>query len=205
VRPKIADKHFAHRSSKDTFKALNNTFSAPTIPLTPLPDELLRILEAFVERHHDIEDNDSQRLHDELLTIYQRHVAVNPDKHDAFVSVLRQLRPAIKGESRLNEWWNLVIRPTIDAIGHKRDSIEEAREFLLGILVFDTEEDKTGEKARLCATFTKKLLDAYLWRTRVPTADTDTVSVEDEFIAHELEMVLVAFGRKKPKVRITAL
>lgn len=129
----------------------------------------------------------------------------SPDKHDAFVSVLRQLRPAITAESRLNEWWDLVIRPTIDAIGHRRDAIEDARGFLLGVMVFDAEDDKSGASARLSASFTQKLLDAYLWRTRVSTEDGNLASPEDEFVAHELETVLVAYGRKKPKVNVASV
>jgi len=110
------------------------------------------------------------------------------------------LQPVLRGEKRLDEWWGLVIRPTIDAVGHKRDEIEDAREFLLGILVFDVEDDVTGEKAAVSAQFTKKLLGAYLARTRLPSFE-DMVSPEDEFLAHELEGILVAFGRKNPKVR----
>jgi hypothetical protein len=109
------------------------------------------------------------------------------------------MRPVIRGEQRLDTWWNLLIRPTIDSCGPRRDSIEEAREFLLRVLVFDAEEDTTGEMAAVSATFTRKLLECYLVRTKIPSGD-DVVSPEDEFIAQELEGILVAFGRKKPKV-----
>jgi hypothetical protein len=72
---------------------------------------------------------------------------------------------------------------------------------LLGIMVFDQDEDSTGEKAELSRQFTKRLMDAYLVRSKIPTSEGEVVSPEDEFIAQELEGILVAFGRKKPQVR----
>jgi hypothetical protein len=68
------------------------------------------------------------------------------------------------------------------------------------ILIYDAEADKDGEHARLSKLFTKRILDAYLARTNVPLSAEDTISPENELIAHELEAVLVAFGRKMPRV-----
>jgi hypothetical protein len=187
-----------HRTLKDTVKAIQSSFAGNA---HPLPDELQQTIEVFLDRHHNIEDGDSQRLHEELLSIHSKYVASNPELHGLFVHILRQLRPAIRGERRLEEWWTLVIRPTVDAVGHKRHHIEDAREFLLGIMVFDQDEDSTGEHAELSRQFTKRLMDAYLVRSKIPTSEGEVVSPEDEFIAQELEGILVAFGRKKPQVR----
>ncbi|KAF2103324.1 hypothetical protein NA57DRAFT_52850 [Rhizodiscina lignyota] len=191
-------------SLKDVVKLLNKTFAEPRVPL-PLPDEIIHTIETYLESHSTIDDHDSQRLQDELLNVYQKYVPDALEKHGAFVNVLRHLRPVITGEKRLEEWWTLVIRPTIDAVGHKRDTIEDAREFLLGILVFDEDEDPTGEHARISAHFTQRLIDAYLARTRIPFSDGAVISPEDDFIAHELETVLVTFGRRKPKEFLLAV
>jgi hypothetical protein len=182
---------------KDTLKAIHSAFYTES---HPLPDELQQTIEVFLDRHQHIEEGDSQRLHEELLSIHTKYVANNPDLHGQFVHILRQLRPAILGVKRLEEWWSLVIRPTVDAIGHKRDTIEDAREFLLGILVFDADEDPSREKASLSIHFTRRLMDAYLVRSKIPTGEGEVVSPEDEFIAQELEGILVAFGKKKPQV-----
>ena len=184
-------------SLRDTTRALQHSF----VSSAPLPEELQLTVEAFLEKHPSIDDNDAQRLHDELVTIYNKNVAGFPGKHAPFVAVLRQLRPAIKSQDQLSEWWDLVIRPTIDSVGHKRDTVEDAKEFILSILVFDTDEDHSGYAARLSAHFLQRLLDAYLVRTRIPTRDGPAASPEDDFVAHEIEAVLIAFGRKKPKVR----
>jgi hypothetical protein len=190
------------RSMRETVKALNTTFSAPTVPC-PLPDELRTTIENFLERYDQIDDHDSQRFHEDLHTLYQRQVAASPEKHGAFLAVLRLLRPAIIGESRLTAWWNLVLKPTIDGTGHKRQAIEDAGDIVQSILVYDAEADKDGQHARLSTLFTKRILDAYLARTNVPLSAEDTISPENEVLAQQLEDVLVAFGRKMPKVRLS--
>ncbi|EAT83694.2 hypothetical protein SNOG_08526 [Parastagonospora nodorum SN15] len=184
---------------RETVRALNTTFAAPNVP-SPLPDDLCATIENFLERYDSIDDHDSQRFHEDLHTLYQRQVAPSPEKHGTFLAVLRCVRPAIIGEARLTTWWSLVLKPTIDAPGHKRQELEDAREFVLSILVYDTESDKDGEHARLSKLFTKRILDAYLARTNVPLVTQDAISPGNELLAQELESVLVAFGRKMPKV-----
>ena len=180
-------------------KALNATFSTASV-LRPLPDELQATIENYLDKHAKIDDNDSQRLHEELLTLFYKHVATDPEKRAPFVRSLRHLRPALTGEARLLEWWELVVRPSIDAIGQKKSIIEEAKEFLLSILVYDVEENDAEDKARLSNKLLAIVIGIYLDRARMPTADGISTSPEDEYIAHDLESILVAFGRKKPKV-----
>jgi hypothetical protein len=181
-------------------KAVQSAFANDAAPTIPLPDELQQTIEAFLDLQQNIDDHDSQRLHDELILIRNRSSNTSPERLGAFVHVLRLLRPAIRGEKRLGEWWTTVIKPIVDSVGHKRDTIEDAREFLLGILVFDADDDTTGENCSLSAQFTRRVLEAYLVRTKIPTTDEEVVSPEDEYIAQELEGILVAFGKKKPKV-----
>ncbi|KAF1846742.1 uncharacterized protein K460DRAFT_129390 [Cucurbitaria berberidis CBS 394.84] len=191
-------------SMRESIKALNTTFSAAT-GLYPLPDELRATIESFLGRYGDIDDHDSQRFHEDLHALYLRHVAGSPEKHGAFLSALRMLRPAITGETRLTTWWDLVLKPTIDGIGHKRHEIEDARDFVQSILVYDVDADQDGERARLSNVFTKKILDMYLERTSIPSSLEDTMSPGNEFASHELELVLVTFGRKMPKALLLAL
>lgn len=186
-------------SMRETIKALDSTFSTPDVPY-PLPDELCTTIQSFLDRYDKIDDHDSQRFHEDLYTLYQRHVAEDVTKHGAFLSALRLVHTALTGEARLTTWWNLVLKPTIDGIGHKRHEIEDAREIVQSILIYDAEDDSNGERARLSNVFTRKILDAYLARTNVSSLPENVMSPENEFIANELESVLVSFGRKMPKV-----
>ena len=185
---------------KEAIKALDNTFGAPDVPY-PLPDELCATIQSFLDRYDIIDEHDSQRFHEDLHALYQRHVAEDAAKHGAFLSALRLVRPALTGEARLTIWWNLVLKPTIDGIGHKRHEIDDAREIVQSILVYDAEEDTSGEHARISKMLAQKILEAYLARTDLSASTESAVSPENEFIANELERVLIAFGRKMPKVR----
>ncbi|KAH7116048.1 Hamartin protein-domain-containing protein [Dendryphion nanum] len=194
----------ASGSMRETIKLLTSTFSAPTVPY-PLPDELHETIEAFLERYNDLEDHDSQRFHEDLLALYTKHVATTPDKRASFLRALRTVRPALTGEARLNEWWNLVLKPTLEETGHKKSEIENVQDIIQGILVFDVNEDKNGELSQLSTHFLRKIVDGYISRTKIPSSTDDVLSPEDELISQEYEIILVAFGRKKPKELLIAL
>jgi hypothetical protein len=184
------------RSLKDTVKAINTTFSSQSV--SSLPEELQQTLDDFLERR---QDHDSQRVQEELLAIYNKHVGPGSGKQNAFANLLRILLPTIAKQEWLDEWWSLIVKQILDTIGNKRDSIEAVKDLLLSILVLDTAEDMTTESAvGISAHFTKKTLDAFFAHTKIPSSDAEVVSPEDEFIAHEWESVLIAFGRKRPKV-----
>ncbi|KAF2829141.1 hypothetical protein CC86DRAFT_436914 [Ophiobolus disseminans] len=191
-------------SMRETIKALSTTFSAPSVPY-PLPDELCEAIENFLDRYDAIDDHDSQRFHEDLHTLYQRHVAGSPEKNGAFLAVLRRVRPALTGEARFTTWWNLVLKPVIDGMGHKRQELDDAQELVQSILVYDPEADKDGEHARLSMLFTRRVLDLYLARTNVPLSAEDTIAPENDFLSNELESLIVAFGRKMPKALLLAL
>ena len=187
---------------KELSKALTSVLS-PTIPPYPLPNELQDTVQIFLDKHSNITDQDSQRLQDELLTLYNKWVAEDERKHATFLACLRLLSPGIRGTDRLLEWWNMLLRPTLESLGQHKGVVSDAREILLSLLVFEDDEDVNGEKARVSEMFTARLLDIYLEKTKMQASDEDTQTTEDHtasLIAHHLECVLVAFGKKRPKV-----
>lgn len=183
-------------------KALSSTFSSPTVPW-PLPDDLRTTIQDFLDRYADIDDHDSQRLHEELLSLYMRHVAGSSEK--PFIAVLRLMRPALTGEARWSEWWDLVLKPTIDGVGHKRHEVEDAKHLIQSLLWFEADEDKDGDNARLSNLFLKNIVDIYLARTKIPSSAEDVISAEDDFVSHEVESILVAFGRRMPRELLQAI
>ncbi|KAF1965209.1 hypothetical protein BU23DRAFT_490075 [Bimuria novae-zelandiae CBS 107.79] len=189
---------------RETLKALNSAFAAPTAPY-PLPDELRQTITNFLDKYDVIDDADAQRFHDELLPLYHRHVQGNPAKLGAFLAVLRAVRPALTGEARLGEWWDIVLRPTLDGIGRKRHEVEDAKELLQSLLLYDADESKEEEHARLSHVFLRKTLDIYLARTKVPSGSDDVISPENDCVSNEIESVLIKFGRKQPKQLLIAV
>jgi hypothetical protein len=192
----------AASSLRDVVKVLHQKFADPNLS-TPLPADLEQILTLFAIAHSNPDEVESQRLHTDLMGICSNFVIGNAEKHSPFVAVLRILRPVICGKRRLDEWWELVIRPTIDSAGHKRDTIEDAKDFLLGVMDFDV-ADASDEQRNISQHFLTRLIDAYFERTKIPSGD-ESFSPESEFIAHELEAILVTYGQQKPKVSMESL
>src|SRR5579871_372386 len=128
------------RSLKDTVKAINATFSSQSV--SSLPEELQQTLDDFLEKR---QDQDSQRIQEELLVIYNKYVGLESGKQNIFANLLRILLPTIAKQEWLDEWWSLIVKQTLDTIGNKRDNIEAVKELLLSILVLDTPEDITTE------------------------------------------------------------
>jgi len=139
-----------------------------------------------------------------LLAVYRKYVEECPAKHGLFLALLKMLRPAIQNQKCLTEWWHSVIRPTLTTIGYRREEIEQARDILLDIMVFDMDSDGSGDMAHLSLTFAKLLIEEYLSRTRSASRNSFSESgaqlSEDEFIATEMESIITSYGRKKPKV-----
>ncbi|KAI9801800.1 MAG: hypothetical protein M1825_003173 [Sarcosagium campestre] len=194
-------------SLRETVRAVIQALSAAKSPY-PLPDSLQNVLEAYLDKHERIEDQDSQRLHDELLNLYHKFVSGDDTKHATFLAILRELRPAITGVQRLTHWWEILVRPTIDSLGQEKAVVLNARGIILSILIYEDDADQNGENAQVSALFTKKLLDVYLEKTKLAAADDEISAAQYErsrFMAQHLESVLVAFGRKKPKDLLTAI
>ncbi|KIN00146.1 hypothetical protein OIDMADRAFT_89532, partial [Oidiodendron maius Zn] len=120
-------------SLKDLAKALSN--SLPITPV-PLPDDLLLVLHAYLDKHPEFDDAESQRLQEELLSVYQ-------------------------GDTELKE----------DAI-------------------------KTS------STITESLLDVWLKKQNAASIDFDE---DARFIENQVQMILLAFGRRRPKDFLTTI
>ncbi|KAK7537800.1 Hamartin protein-domain-containing protein [Phyllosticta paracitricarpa] len=189
---------------KEAAKAIDAAFAGPEVVYL-LPGKLQRTLEKLLENVHELEDADSQRLHEDLLATYKNHVHDEPAKRAPFLHALRLLRPAIKGGSKLSEWWDVLIGSVVDGVGFKRVEIEDASEFVLGVLAFDANGEDSVWQAAAAASYLQKLLNRYLHHTRLPTAEEDVITTQDEYMASQIEAILVSYGRKRPKELLLAL
>ncbi|KAI9671267.1 MAG: hypothetical protein M1829_004674 [Trizodia sp. TS-e1964] len=196
------------RSLKDVVKALTNALAASPSPY-PLPEDLQQVIHAYLDKHPSIDEHESQRVQDELLSLQSRYVDKDAEKHGTFIAALRLLRPAIKGVGRLLAWWDVLVRPTMHVLGYQKAVVADARAVLLSVLIYEDDEDRDGELSRTSALFTKRLLTLYLDKTRLEPAQPDAKPLaEDEasqHIAKHFEEVLVSFGMKKPKDFLTAI
>ena len=190
-------------SLKDLVRALTTTLSSRNC--YPLPEELSDSIQIYLDKHIEIDEHDSQRLHDELMHLYKTKVASSPDKHAAFLASFRGLRPALNGVDRLLAWWDILVRPTLDSLGQAKAVVADARAIVLSVLVYDEDDDKTGVKAKAAEVFTEKLFEVFLEKTKVSVAETGASFAEDEkqrFVVSNVEAVLLAYGKRKPKASL---
>ncbi|KAI9750054.1 MAG: hypothetical protein M4579_006621 [Chaenotheca gracillima] len=194
----------ASGSLKELNKALGNALSNPSHS----DDELDRVTQAFLDKYHDISDQDSQKLQEDLLQLYQRYVAEDESKRTIFLSSLRRLRPALRGSSRLLEWWPKLLKPCLVSVELKKRVLADVREIVLSILVYDGEEEDNPENAKASALLTHRLMDLYLEKTKLQTGDPEGTGTEQErskYVSGNIESLLVDFGRKAPKELLAAI
>ncbi|KAL9059607.1 MAG: hypothetical protein Q9162_001112 [Coniocarpon cinnabarinum] len=196
---------FFHCSAlREIIKNLNSSLSSAQASAN-LPPTIEQSIQSTLDKDPKVDDQAAQRLQEDLLAIYNRHVASAETKLGAFLQALVHLEPYVKGQSRKQEWWKLAIKPVLDGFGRRRVEIERASDFMLHVLNYDEEEDHDGSAARQSAHFTHIVLEGYLEHTNAGDVEADEYSLESEHIASQYEHVLVGFGRKKPKDFIVAL
>ncbi|KAI9842499.1 MAG: hypothetical protein M1837_007093 [Sclerophora amabilis] len=195
----------ASGSLKDLGKALANALSSPSYP----EKDLDRVTHAFLEKHQDINDQDSQRLHEELLQLYQKYVADNVTKQPTFLRSLRRLRPAIHGSDRLLDWWQKLLKPCLVSLELRKTVLADVREIVLSVLVYEGDEEGHAEGAKTSILLTRKLLELYLERTKLPSSEADSATGPEQekskYVSNHLESLLVDFGKKAPEHLLAAI
>ncbi|KAI5804949.1 Hamartin protein-domain-containing protein [Geopyxis carbonaria] len=187
-------------SLKDLVRTLGAALSTP-VPLYPLPDDVLSVIQSFLNRHGEIDEHESQRLHEELLNLHANKVYNHPERLAVFLACFRNLRPAIFGVERLSKWWEILVRPTLDSMGQAKAVVADARAIVLSVLAYEDEDDPTGQKAEASSVFTDKLFEIFLERTRLPASSHGAVREEQKhrFVSANVEAVLLAYGKRRPK------
>jgi solute carrier family 25 protein 16 len=183
------------RSFKDLSKALNS--SLPNISL-PLPDDLLQVLHAYLEKHADYDESNAQRLQDELLSLYDTYIREKPTLLGPFLAILRTLRLAIRGSGRLLQWWDKLAITVLSNIGEEKGLALEAKSTLLSILVYDEDDEIVKKDAvQTSETVSHNLMEVWLKKHHQGNTDFDN---EARFVEGQIKLILLAFGRKRPKV-----
>jgi hypothetical protein len=184
------------RSFKELIKVVNAYI--PTLDL-PLPEDLIQVIQAYLDKHHPIEESDSQRLQDELLNIYNRDVKNTPPRYAIFIAILRQLRQAITGPPRVLQWWDALIVPNLRHLAKEKGLAVEARSLLLDILAYDADDEDNKNAAQTSAALSEKVLEIWLKNSTTASSDAEPAS---HFIEEQMKLVLIEFGKKRPKVMI---
>ncbi|CCC06865.1 unnamed protein product [Sordaria macrospora k-hell] len=185
-------------STKDLTKALTSFIQTPNLPL---PKEFTDLISNYLDRHEHAEDGASDRLNEELLSIYTKNVENQPGKYAAFLAILRELRPAMKTPARIFEWWDRLLDPVLEYVGQEKGLAREVSTNTLDLLAIDKYDESSNSSEASLAPFTERLLSRWMDARAsqincVPTAD---------FKDRMVKKALMVFGKKDPKGFMTCL
>ena len=88
-------------------------------------------------------------------------------------------------------------------LGNQKSLANEAKLTLLDILVYDDEGKDIEDAKTTSATITDNLLAT--WLAKADKASSTDFDVEAEFIEGQVQLILLSFGKKRPKVYVLLL
>ncbi|RDL32426.1 uncharacterized protein BP5553_08882 [Venustampulla echinocandica] len=188
-------------SLKGLTKAINTSLSS-SAPALPLPDDVVEIINAYLEKPAGHDEAESQRLQEDLLNIYQTCVVDSPHRLAPFVAIVRMLKPAIRGGGRLLQWWDKLSVPVLSRLGEEKGLAVEAREALLGTLIYDEDESDNEDAKMTSKVMGERLLFIWLAKSR---AASEAVDSDARFVEGQIRLILVAYGKKRPKYLLTLI
>ncbi|GFP53556.1 tuberous sclerosis 1 protein homolog [Trichoderma asperellum] len=182
-------------SLKELSKAIKEFIVEPT---APLPDEIVGTIAAYLRRHEKYDDAASDRLQEELLLIFDKHVRGNPAASCAWMGILRRLLRMLHTPERILVWLE-ACKGMLDKTNFDRNIVTEAMETLNEIVaIADEYHDGAGNDFA-----SNPLIDRLF---EVWMEDFQPAHFEGFLPAeHTQKMICDAlgrFGKKRPKARI---
>lgn len=92
--------------------------------------------------------------------------------------------------------------PTLDYLAKEKGLAAETRGMLLDILAYDTDDGDNKHAANTSAALSEKLLEIWLKNSTISSSDGEPSA---HFIEEQMKLVLIEFGKKRPKVIIACL
>ncbi|KAJ6259281.1 Hamartin [Drechslerella dactyloides] len=194
------------RSLKDLIRAISATVTTVPPPY-PLPRDLVTAIQSFLDRHVDDDENEQQRLNDELLNVHANRVQGHKDRQLTYIAILNELKPALRGRERLMVWWECLLQPTMQNLESTKSSVVDARQLVLKMLVYDEDDDIHGDLKDVSDLFTDLLFEKYIAMSKTQSADPKEdaeSSDESRFMCSNLEDILLSFGKRRAKAFLLA-
>ncbi|TDZ58586.1 Tuberous sclerosis 1 protein-like protein [Colletotrichum trifolii] len=181
-------------SRKDLSKALTAFLSSS--PSLPLPDDIREIIDAYLNKHEKYDDSSSDRLQEELFTIYDKLVKGTPSKYAVFLHIFALLVPVLRTPARLFRWWDALNDPVLSNFTREKGLVEESHNATLKVLRLGAPDDSESAAEPTVNPFAKRVLTAWLEKYYRAQAEGDLVAETSE---RAIRQVLIAYGKKKPK------
>lgn len=178
---------------KELSKAIVAFLSHSTLPL---PEDLSEAIEGYLRRHHKYDEAASDRLQEELSSIYDKYVKDKPAAGPPWLAIVRRLLPPLRTVDRIFAWWD-TSAGMLEKASPEKSLVDEFFAGTMDVITF-AEEHLVGADADLS---TNPLIDRLFatWMNKLYPATCDGV-VNSEHIERLTRDALVQFGKRHPKV-----
>lgn len=179
-------------SFKELTKALNTFLPNATLPL---PQELIEVIEGYVQKHESDEENVAQKIHEELISVYENDVLGHPSRYGPFLNIIRRLRPLLAHPERTVKWWEL-LQPCLEHMSQEKDLAEEGQATVLDILTADWGDDTGNPGGGVAVPLAEKMLELWLEGCEVAGRAEDALG---NFREKQVRETLILYGKKRPR------
>ncbi|XXG98541.1 mitochondrial 54S ribosomal protein YmL41 [Hypoxylon texense] len=189
-------------ASAPTHKDLTKAISAfvPTARF-PLPDDLVEIIDAYLNKHEKFEESVADKVNDELLSIFHRDVAQIASRYTPFIAILRYLRPVIGQPTKIFQWFDLLL-PALDYLNQEKGLASEVEGILLDVLTAEDGNDPSSPTGGAAPQLAERTLLLWLEEYEAIGRTPDALS---NFKERQLRRTLLHYGKRRPKDLLTVL
>ncbi|TQS38755.1 hypothetical protein Golomagni_00733 [Golovinomyces magnicellulatus] len=183
-------------SLKDITCAISK--AGPDLSL-PLPNSVLEVISAYLEKHITNDDLELKNLQDELLAVFQSTIVKFPSSLAAFLAIVQKLKLEFRNSTSLVQWWNQILDQIFMHLGVEPGLANETRDFLLGILLH-SEHESEGKQLGYSESHSAGLAEILIatWLTKTKQADEE-LDGHAGFVAGHIQTILFEYGKKSPK------
>ncbi|KAK6852769.1 Tuberous sclerosis 1 protein-like protein [Apiospora arundinis] len=183
-------------ASAPSFKELSKAISSFIITARlPLPDDLIELIEGYLEKHEKFDESVSDKLNDDLIAIYQKDVKGTQARYAPFLNILRRLRPMIGQPAKVIQWWELLL-PMLDLLNQEKDLASQAQKLFLAILTSDDGNDAEDPNSGAAVALAEKVM-AFWAQDRCVAIRADAGLAV--FKEKQLRDVLIIYGKRHPR------
>ncbi|KAK7751546.1 hypothetical protein SLS62_006496 [Diatrype stigma] len=190
-------------SSAPTFKDLTRAIQAfiPTASL-PLPEDLIEILEAYIQKHETkFDDSTADKANEELLSLFNKDVIHTPARYAPFIAIIRRLRPLVVKPDRVFQWFDLLI-PVLDHLNQEKGLAAECQGTLLDVMTADDGHDSDNPDNGAAIMLAEHHITIWLEECDIAHRDNDAARIIKEKFFRE---TLILYGKRRPKEFMTLL
>ncbi|PNY28616.1 Tuberous sclerosis 1 protein [Tolypocladium capitatum] len=185
-------------SLKELSKAIHAFIPQPALPL---PDGLVDTIEAYLRRHEKYDDAASDRLQEELLGTFEKHVRGVPAAAGPWIGIMRRLLPVLKTPARVLPWFN-AFKGLLDRTNLDKLLVDETVSGLMDLVTSMDEYHTTSGADSATNPIIDRLFSMWTNRFYPALAEGNT---SHEYCGGLILQALKSFGKKRPKEFFTSM